>query len=243
MKNGPLKMNYPLYIFFGLAPSVIWLLFFLRKDNHPESNRMVIKIFLYGMLAAIPAALIEIGFFEKITLLQVPISFIQITYVFIGIALTEEMMKYYVVRKKVMGHSEMDEPVDIILYMIISALGFAALENLLILLPLSNPFLFLETAVLSGFRFVGATFLHALCSGLIGYFMAISVAGPKRKRVRTFGLGIILAVLLHGLYDFSIIQLEGNFKFAIPIIILLGLTVFVSWGFRKVKKLKSVSKI
>lgn len=243
MKTGPLKMSYPLYIFFGLAPSIIWLLFFLRKDNHPESNRMVIKIFLYGMLAAVPAALIEIGFFEKMNFLQLPVSLVQIIYVFIGIALTEEMMKYYVVRKKVMRHSEMDEPVDIMLYMIISALGFAALENLLILLPLSNPFLFLETAVLSGFRFVGATFLHALCSGLIGYFIAISISGPKRKRIRTFGLGIALAVLLHGLYDFSIIQLEGNFKLAIPIMILLGLTVFVSWGFRKVKKLKSVSKI
>jgi protease PrsW len=236
-------MNYPLYILFGLAPSIIWLLFFLKKDNHPESNRMVIKIFLYGMLAAVPAALIEIGFFEKITFLQLPVSLIQIIYVFIGIALTEEMMKYYVVRKKVMGHSEMDEPVDLMLYMIISALGFAALENLLVLLPLANPFLFVETAVLSGLRFVGATFLHALCSGMIGYFMAISIAGGKTKRFRTLGLGITAAVLLHGLYDFSIMEMEGNFKFAIPIIILVGLAIFVTWGFKKVKKLKSISKI
>ncbi len=49
-------MNYPIYIFFGLAPSFIWLLFFLRKDAHPESNPMILKIFFYGMLAAFPSS-------------------------------------------------------------------------------------------------------------------------------------------------------------------------------------------
>ena len=60
-------MNYLFYIIFALAPSVIWLLFFLRKDSHPESNRMILTVFLLGILAAIPAALIETGFLKKET--------------------------------------------------------------------------------------------------------------------------------------------------------------------------------
>jgi len=236
-------MNYIPYIFFSLAPSVIWLLFFLKKDKLPESNKMILKIFLFGILIAIPTALVEIGLTEEISALTLPSFISQIIYTFIGIALIEEIFKYWVVKKNIIGHPEMDEPVDLMIYMIVAALGFAALENLLILLPLSNPFLFAEIAVLSIFRFVGATFLHALCSGLIGYFMATAIAGHKKKKFQTVGAGIIIAILLHGLYDFSIMELEGNFKFLIPVIILLGLIFFVTWGFKKVKTLKSVSKI
>ncbi|MBI2042424.1 MAG: PrsW family intramembrane metalloprotease [Candidatus Nealsonbacteria bacterium] len=233
-------INYPLYLLFGLAPSVIWLLFFLRKDSHPESNGMIIKIFLYGMLAAVPAALVEIGFFSIIKSWPIPLFYLQTIYIFLGIAFTEEIFKYLVVQKKILKDSALDEPVDLMLFMIISALGFAALENMLILFPLANPFMFVETVVMSGFRFVGATFLHALASGLIGYFMAVALCGPKQKRFRMIALGITLAAFLHGLYDFSIIEIEGNIKFAIPLSILFGLTVFVTWGFTKVKKLKSV---
>lgn len=195
------------------------------------------------MIAALPAALIEMGLFEKIVLFPLPIPLLQIIYIFLGIALIEEVAKYLVVRKKVMRNQEMDEPVDLMLYMIISALGFAALENLIVLLPIANPFLLTETIVLSFFRFTGATFLHALCSGMIGYFMAISIPERKNRRAKILIFGIMSAILLHGLYDFSIMKLEGNLKFTIPVIILLGLVIFVSRGFRKVKKLKSISKI
>jgi len=148
-------------------------------------------------------------------------------------------VKYLVIKKKVLRDPEFDEPVDAMLYMIIAALGFAALENLLILLPLNTTFQLFETAVISTVRFVGATFLHALCSGLIGYYIALSFLQPK-NRARVVAQGIGLAVLLHGLYNFSIMKIEGNSKFIIPIVILIGLAVFISLGFKRVKKLKSI---
>ena len=227
-------MNYPIYIFFGLAPSIIWLLFFLRKDSHPESNSMILKIFLYGMLAAIPTALIELGFAEIIA--------VEIIYIFLGIALTEEVFKYLVVRRKVLRDSEFDEPIDAMLYMIVAALGFAALENLLILFPLSQSSQLFETFLLSLFRFVGATFLHALCSGLIGYFLALSCLKTK-KRFQLRAAGITIAVFLHGIYDFSIMRLDGFLQYIIPVIVLISLAIFVSLGFKKVKRLKSICKI
>ena len=234
-------MNYPIYIFFGLAPSVIWLLFFLRKDNHPESNSMILKVFFFGMLAALPAALIELGFAAALQPLKLPLFITEIIYIFFGISLIEELFKYLVVKKKVIKNSECDEPTDIMLYMIISALGFAALENLLILLPLASPFQFFETFVISSFRFVGATFLHALASGVFGYFIALSFL-EKKNKTKLFLKGLIAAVFLHGLYDFSIIEIDNGFKFAIPVAILIVLIVFVSMGFKKVEKLKSICK-
>jgi len=230
-------MNYPLLIFFGLAPSIVWLLFFLRKDVHPESNAMVLKVFGYGMVAALPAALIELGILGQLeTLPFSPILSLGIICL-IGVALPEEMMKYLAVRIKVLRSPEFDEPVDIMLYMIIAALGFAGLENVLLLFPLRGIWEFFAASWL---RLVGATFLHALCAGVIGYFLALSFF-RTRERLKLTLLGLALAVALHGFYNFSI-MIEGVMKWAGPVVILTVLAVFVSLGFKKIKKLKSVCK-
>jgi len=235
-------MSYPLYIFFGLAPSIIWLLFYLRKDAHPESNPMVLKIFFCGMMVAIPAVFLEIGIFEEFNKLNLPTIVITILNVFLGVALVEEFLKYLVVKKQVIGNPEFDEPIDAMLYMVIAALGFAAIENILILFPLGPKILFGQAFSISVFRFLGATFLHALCSGTVGYFLALSFFETKgRLKLLSAGLGI--SVFLHGLYNFAIMEMEGSLKFLIPAVILLSLAIFVSLGFQKLKKLKSVCKI
>lgn len=233
---------YLLLIFFSLTPSVIWLLIFLKRDSHPESNSMILKVFFLGMLAVIPAALLELGLFDIAVLVPLPRIVMQIISVFLVIALIEEIFKYLVVKKYVLRNSEFDEPVDIMLYMIIAALGFAAAENLLIFLPMYGNFQLFEASIMSVFRFVGATFLHALCSGLIGYYMAFSFLRVK-SRFKLVLKGLLIAVLLHGLYNLSIMEIEGGFKFIAPILILLGLAVFVFLGFKKVKQLKSICKI
>lgn len=222
-------MNFLILIFFSLAPSVIWLLIYLRKDTHPEANSMILKIFFYGMLAAIPTALVELGFAEVVPF--------QILYIFLGIALTEEVFKYLVVKKQVLKDPEFDEPVDVMLYMIIAALGFAAMENFLVLFPMNGQFM--ETALVSALRFIGATFLHVLVSATFGFFLALSFLKAKH-RLKLKAAGLAIAVLLHGLYNLSIMNIEGNLKFVLPIIILIGLAIFVSIGFKKVKKLKSI---
>jgi RsiW-degrading membrane proteinase PrsW (M82 family) len=96
--------------------------------------------------------------------------------------------------------------------------------------------------LLSFIRFIGATFLHTLCSAIVGYAIAISLCDEKNRRLEAIS-GIVLAVVLHGVYDFSIIALEGSFKIIIPITILIILAIFTSLGFEKLKKLKSVCKL
>lgn len=235
-------MNYLFLIFFGLAPSIIWLLFYLRKDVHPESNRMILKIFAWGMIMALPIALLELGFFEEAKSWKLPSPLVQILYVFIGVSLTEEVVKYLIIKKEVLKDPEFDEPIDAMLYMIIAALGFAASENLLILFSSPTSSRFIETFLISGFRFMGATFLHTLCSGMVGYFLALSFFRTQ-ERLKLITQGLILAVILHGFYNFSIMKIEGLEKFIIPIIILVVLTFFVSLGFKRLKKLKSICQL
>lgn len=230
------------YIPFGLLPSVIWLLFYLRKDHHPESNKMVLKIFFYGGLSAGLATIIEIGLFRAIKMAGWPNMAAVIVNAFLAVALIEELLKYLVVQLAVLGHSEFDEPIDAALYMIIAALGFAAIENIIILFASSPKFYLLETFSFSVFRFVSATFLHALCSGMLGYFLAMSLRDSK-KRFLLLSLGLALATLLHGAYNFSIISIEGSQRFIIPIVIIIILALFLSRGLKKLKRLKSVCLI
>jgi len=236
-------MSYPFLIIFALSPSLIWLLFYLRKDKHPESNSMVLKIFFYGMLSAIPAIFVELGFFHELGKLNLSSYLASFLNVFIGVALTEELLKYSIVKIKVTNSSELDEPVDVMLYMIIAALGFAALENLLIFLSSETYFLeFGETLTLAIFRFISATFLHALTSGTLGYFMAVDFFKAKKRSIFLF-LGFLIVTMLHGLYNFYIIIGEGYSKLIVPTIIIIGLAIFVSQSFKKLKKMASVCKV
>ena len=199
---------YPLYIFFGVIPSTIWLLFFLREDAHPESNRMILKVFGYGIIAAFLAVLFEYMFLVFVPELSLPPMIFGLLNIFIGVALIEEILKYLVVKEGVLSDPELDEPLDVMLYMVIVGLGFAALENIFYLFSLGQPFIIINTLSLVLFRFLGATFLHALCSGTIGFFLALSFFETKHK-FKLITVGILMAVLLHGLYNFYIMELSN----------------------------------
>ncbi len=251
MRGGPINM-FITYIFFGIAPSIIWLLFYLRKDSNPESNRMIVKVFLYGMIAVIPAYFVEmaLGFAPK--LFSISPFWVYVINAVIITAVVEEIFKYWTVKKTALKNSEFDEPIDAMLYMIIAALGFAALENLLYLWPASGDPAPLDTLVnTSALRFLLPVFLHALASGILGFFLALSFFYTK-KRAKLKILGIGIAIVLHGLFNFFIIQLDQDINaqtilhskyFYFLIAIMLGSAIFVSWGFKRLKKFKSVCRI
>ena len=65
----------------------------------------------------------------------------------------------------------------------------------------------------------------------------------EKNRLLEAALGITTAVALHGLYDFSIMTLDGYIKFAIPVVVILTLAFLVFSGFERLKKMKSICKI
>jgi len=187
------------------------------------------------MLATLPAIFIELqirSFFEQLSL---PPQMFFLLYAFLGVALVEELLKYAVIRWKVYSSPALDEPIDLPLYMIISALGFAALENILILSGLGPTALSSDILLLSMFRFIGATFLHALASGLFGYFLVLGLLHPRLKLWYSI-TGLVLATALHGLFNLYIIEtaFPGNILF--PAAILIGLAIFVSLALTKLQR-------
>ncbi len=247
-----------LYIIFGILPSLIWLFYYLSKDSHPEPKRTILKVFLLGALATIPTLFLQLWLSESLvqgqylaTLYLPEVAkylsvILPIVKWFFVIALTEELFKYLVVRLTIFSGGVLDEPLDLMLYMVVSALGFAALENMLYLFtPLYGSSLstvFSVTITISFIRFIGATFLHTLSSALVGYFLVKSSFDHKNRLKYTF-IGISLAALLHGFYNFSIMTLDRPFNLLVPVAIIGILALFMLYDFDEVKKLKGICKL
>jgi len=240
-----------LFIFFGILPSLIWLSYYLAKDLHPEPKRMIIKVFLYGAAVTIPVYFLQVGLIglldqlQDMNIISYSVIVFDVLKWFFIIAFTEEVSRYWVVKYAALNNSELDEPLDIMLYMVVAALGFAALENILYLFsPIYNQSfeqVLSQTVTISFIRFIGATFLHTLCSALIGYFWVKSLFDHKRKFFII--IGVLLASLLHGLYDLSIIALRGPFTLLVPGFIIVGLALFMIYDFDEVKKFKGICKL
>jgi RsiW-degrading membrane proteinase PrsW (M82 family) len=104
---------------------------------------------------------------------------------------------------------EDNEPIDPIIYMITAALGFVALENTLFIFgPLiSDDF---TTSIITGnLRFIGASLLHVLSSGIIGVFLAFSFYKPKSVRIIMASFGLVLAIIFHTAFNLLIIHLDN----------------------------------
>jgi len=258
IENWKFYVIYVLYAIFGLLPSFIWLLFYLRKDRHPEPNGMVTKIFIWGMLIGPLAILLELfsrwlmspnglADFGEI-LRQNSKNYLTFINIIIAAPIIEELLKYAVVRFRVLKNSEFDEPLDAMLYMIIAALGFAAVENLL--LVFQNPLpAFGSMLSLIALRFISATFVHALSSGMIGFWLAKSIKEPGKK-YSMLAKGFGLAIFFHSGYNALIWIVESQKNTAISylpifmIFILIGImAIAVSHKFAVLKRLHAVCRI
>lgn len=258
-----LPQNIVYFVALGTLPSLIWLGYYLKKDKHPEPRGMILRVFFLGAAVTIPVIFVEQGASELFSLLSLSPVFFWLLYFILGVAFFEEIFKYLVARIAAFSSKEADEPVDIMLYMIVAALGFAAFENILLLSRLAPVSPLSDLVVVTSFRFVGATFLHALASGLFGYFLALSFYTRKKTYNLHFSIGLITATILHGLFNFYIYRIgeelsaleqqglytseEINFFYFLyllfPTIILIGLALFVSLGFKKLKRLKNVTEV
>ena len=216
----------------------LWLLWYLRKDRHPEPKRMIIRVFIWGMLIAFPAILIENAGIGILKTLALPPFVTNLLIYFLIVAITEEVLKFLVVHFRVQARTmQLDEPVDAMVYMIVAALGFAAIENIFLLTPLFEKD-FVMTLHIAFSRFVGATLLHALASGIIGYYLALSIFRAK-KGFPPLIHGFILAILLHGLYNILVIQTEQQFYFILPVaLLIISAAVLVSMFFRNLSRMK-----
>ena len=183
----------------GILPALLWLFFWLHEDKrHPEPRGRIAITFILGMvsvLAVIPVEKAIQDFFGS-----------SIVALIILWSLAEEVLKFIAAYIAGLHGRDMDEPIDGVIYLITAALGFAALENTLFLLTPVGEGLALQSLVIGNMRFIGATLLHTLTSGIIGVFIGLSYYQAKRIKKRYLALSLILATGLHAIFNFFIMN-------------------------------------
>lgn len=197
------------YIFYaitiGLIPALLWLWFWLHEDStNPEPKHVLIISFVAGMFAAPLAALMQLGAQKLFPDGGFLFSGVFISTYIIVWVIAEELVKFaasfYALRNKAM-----DEPIDPMIYLITSALGFVAVENTLYALQALTKG-GVEELLSSGIsRFVGPSLVHIVTSGIVGLSIALGFyIHGQRKRMYIY-IGLFTAILLHTIYNLLII--------------------------------------
>ncbi len=220
-------MPYILLVLLGFIPSLAWLFFFLKEDIHPEPKKMILKVFLGGGLITFAAIFFQI-YFQKIMVFWSLENLHPLP--FFWFALTEEILKFFIVWLIIRKSRFFDEPVDAMVYMIIAALGFALVENIAVALNIK---VVSEAIGAITIRFVGATLLHALSSAIVGYYWAKGMIIPKMKNLFIFK-GLIIASIIHTVFNYLIVA-SGEAILIYPTIFLAIIALFIFWDFDKIK--------
>jgi len=221
----------------GILPIALWLIFFLWQDiKKPEPLKWIGILFLLGMAITPFVWFIENYF---INLLHVEINdtlpFFISTFIYLGVAGIEELAKFFSAVLFLKKNKYFDEAIDAMIYLIVLALGFAVVENILIFYQgISSGEHFLATFQVTTLRFVGANLLHALSAGIIGFFWALKLVTGKKKYL---GIGLTLGILLHWVFNIAIINLGGNAVFLISLILFL-VGIVILWAFDVLKQIK-----
>lgn len=202
----------------GVVPSLVWLIFWLLEDRcQPEPKRFIFLCFVGGMLAVWPALLLE----------QAAATALSGTTLLLSWAVIEEVLKFGAAALMALMWASYDEPLDAVIYLVTAALGFSAMENALFLLtPLSQGEV-LRSVITGDLRFIGATLLHTLSSATIGISLALAYYRPAMARRSAALGGVILAVFLHTLFNFFILNGGGDNTFWVFLIIWCGIVAIL----------------
>jgi protease PrsW len=221
--------NFALAFLAGLIPALFWLWFWLREDHKkPEPILLIIITFIAGMIVvpiALPLQKMAIDLYEGTNVMMVWV-------------VIEEILKYTAALLVILWNKAVDEPIDYIIYMIAIALGFASLENTLFILHPLTDSEYTTVAVTGSFRFLGATLLHVLASATIGVFLAFAFYKSATKKILFGTFGLFIAILLHALFNFFIMDASGGGILIIFLFVWMGIVILFLL-FEKIKLLET----
>jgi len=238
--------GYLLIIGLGTLPSLIWLYFFLKEDCAPEPKSLLAKTFLMGIIASPLAIIFQLIFACVIQASSSGASCFGIerslstlatssTLFFLWAAFVEEVIKFYAVKLIVLDSPAFDEPTDGMIYMITAALGFATMENILVLYKIAPQGASIAANTLI-VRFFGATLLHALSSALLGYFLANAWLFDHHKK-KLIIVGLSIATVFHFAFNILLSSFESQLTgLAYATLLLIGMSIFIYILFLRVRK-------
>lgn len=230
----------------GIIPALFWLWFWLKEDRiHPEPKAAIFKSFFFGALAVPIAVLLEqaidyalryalhIGDSSAVPIenLSPPLVFI----LFLLWAVVEEYAKYRAAKAAEFTETYFDEPIDAPIYLISAAIGFSAFESMLFVWQTIFESGTGSALFIGQLRFLGASLLHVVSSAVVGFSVGFAFYRDTRTKKLFLAFGLLTAILLHTLFNFFIISLQGAATLVVFILLWLA-TISVFLLFEKIKQ-------
>ncbi len=207
-----------LNVLITLVPiALICAFVYLRDARAPEKPLHLLLTFVLGALFAVPAYYIE----QRIDLLGYQDSLDPLVftlYIFLGVALVEEVCKYLPVLLYPFRKAFFDEPLDGIVYCVYAAMGFALAEGIA-----HAPHIEWTGALARATLTIPA---HGAFAMVAGYFLGR--ARLQRLAGRRAGYifqGLAWSVVAHGLYNWMILNPYAEWVTLLGVVVLL-----VTWG-------------
>jgi RsiW-degrading membrane proteinase PrsW (M82 family) len=182
----------------AVLPSLVLLWFFYSSDVNPAPKKMIWITFGLGIAIVAPVLALELTVFADFQFVSNP-YFAGLTKAFWGAALPEELLKFLVVAGYCMRHRAFDERMDGMVYGAVASLGFAAMENILYVTG--------ADLALAMSRALTAVPCHAFLGAIMGFYIG-QARFDSKNRGRYLALGLGLAIILHGLYDFPLLTIR-----------------------------------
>jgi RsiW-degrading membrane proteinase PrsW (M82 family) len=179
-------------VFLALVPAVIWLVFFYQQDRaEPEPERLVIRMFVFGALAAAAVSVVSQDIDKTIG--QYSNLIVRLLLTIFSISLLQEVLKVAMVRYVLLGTNEFDEYPDGIVYGLASGLGFATILTITFVLRSSG-----VIPLAGAIRAVNNALVHGALGAVSGYYLGRVKFDGKKLSWMAQGLAIVTVV--NGLY-------------------------------------------
>ena len=209
----------------GALPGLLWLYWFWFKDRHErEQRRKLLRVFVLGALGALLIAYSRPRLEWLLPDHQGPRN--DLIDAFVVTALAEEIAKLAAFVIGGLWLRECNEPMDGIVYAASAALGFASVENAFYLASEGDP----RLIFVRGFT---STVAHVVFLAPAGFFLVRAKLRAGRWSRELATLAVVLAVLLHGSYDWILIHADGPGRFALGLFMaatIAGLGVLMRWS-------------
>ncbi|MBP5259473.1 MAG: PrsW family intramembrane metalloprotease [Paludibacteraceae bacterium] len=197
----------------ALLPCLFLGVYVYRKDPHPEPLGGVLRAFcLAGMGSVLATLLLQMllptGYWDREP----------VTRAFLSAGFIEETAKFLMFYLLVWRYKSFDEPFDGLLYMAYVGLGFSFVENIQYLTLYSEQLYSVAVA-----RSLFSTPGHFLFGVVMGYFLGRARFARSASFRQVFMLaGWLAAVLLHGTYDFLLMQGDATADLSVRMLLTLA---------------------
>lgn len=215
-----------IYALAAILPALLLIIYIYRHDKvEKEPLGLLFKLFLCGVISAVPAIILELIADEVIIVemnIHTQFEYGVISALFVG--LIEEGCKFFFLYRKTWKNKNFNYTFDGIVYAVTISLGFAAIENVI--------YVFSYGLSLALTRALTAIPGHMCFAVFMGYFYSLAKKYRIRKKNKFLFLSYFAAVTLHTIYD-AILLVDSEISSVVFMVFIIAMYLVV---YKKIKQ-------